>query len=61
MKNVARHQLYLEFLRSALVGILQAPERSLESILWIGFLFLKVSQYWPIFFNNMIVLKAHKE
>ena len=42
-QNVARHQLYLEFLRSAIVGLLEAPEKSMEVILWTGFLFLKVS------------------
>ncbi|CAH3122935.1 unnamed protein product [Pocillopora meandrina] len=41
-QNVARHQLYLEFLRSALVGLLGAAEKSMEMILWTGFLFLKV-------------------
>ncbi|XP_068742847.1 mediator of RNA polymerase II transcription subunit 24-like isoform X2 [Montipora capricornis] len=41
-QNIARYQLYLEFLRSSLVGTLEAPENSLESILWTGFLFLKV-------------------
>ncbi|KAL9983787.1 hypothetical protein ACROYT_G006017 [Oculina patagonica] len=41
-QNVARHQLYLEFLRSAIVGLLEAPEKSMEAILWTGFLFLKV-------------------
>ena len=44
-QNVARHQLYLEFLRSAIVGLLEAPEKSMEEILWTGFLFLKVSKY----------------
>ncbi|KAJ7336610.1 Mediator of RNA polymerase II transcription subunit 24 [Desmophyllum pertusum] len=41
-QNVARHQLYLEFLRSAIVGLLDAPDKSMEAILWAGFLFLKV-------------------
>jgi len=44
VQNVARHQLYLEFLRSAIVGLLEAPEKSMEEILWTGFLFLKVSK-----------------
>ncbi|XP_015753324.1 PREDICTED: mediator of RNA polymerase II transcription subunit 24-like [Acropora digitifera] len=41
-QNIPRSQLYLEFLRSSFVGILEAPEKSMESVLWTGFLFLKV-------------------
>lgn len=67
LKNVARHQLYLEFLRSSIVGILEAPERSLEEILWTGFLYLKASQHYPdlfpfCFFKMLVchcLLKIH--
>ncbi|XP_015753279.1 PREDICTED: mediator of RNA polymerase II transcription subunit 24-like [Acropora digitifera] len=41
-QNIPRSQLYLEFLRSSFVGILEAPEKSMELVLWTGFLFLKV-------------------
>ena len=44
-QNISRHHLYLEFLRSSIVGLLEAPEKSMEAILWTGFLFFKVSQY----------------
>ncbi|XP_073238709.1 mediator of RNA polymerase II transcription subunit 24-like [Porites lutea] len=41
-QNISRHHLYLEFLRSSIVGLLEAPEKSMEAIIWTGFLFLKV-------------------
>lgn len=45
IQNISRHHLYLEFLRSSIVGLLEAPEKSMEATIWTGFLFLKASQY----------------
>ena len=40
-------------MRSSLVGVLEAPEKSMEAILWTGFLFLKASQPCPLFFKYL--------
>ncbi|KAK3745754.1 hypothetical protein QZH41_018161 [Actinostola sp. cb2023] len=47
-QNITRPQLYLEVLRSSLVGLLDSQPKSMEEALWTGFFFLKLPKVLSI-------------